>query len=114
MEENVHTVKILDLIISEDMKDVFIVINYFDKDLRTVLNQSHSLYMDEDHTKMLLFRLICALEFIHQANIIHRDIKPPNILVNDDFEILLCDFGLARTLPQLETAKKDYDREELA
>ena len=33
MKENVHTVKLIDLIVSEDMADVFIVMNYIKQDL---------------------------------------------------------------------------------
>ena len=37
MTENVHTVKILDLIVSEGMTDIFIVMNYVKNDLSSVL-----------------------------------------------------------------------------
>lgn len=43
---------------------------------------------------------MCALNFIHTANVIHRDIKPANILIDDNCQIFICDFGLARTLPE--------------
>ena len=33
------------------------------------------------------------------ANVVHRDLKPNNILINDQCQIKICDFGLARTLP---------------
>ena len=35
---------------------------------------------------------------------IHRDLKPANILINRDCQIRLCDFGLARTLPESATS----------
>ncbi|WKA01822.1 hypothetical protein VitviT2T_020081 [Vitis vinifera] len=38
-----------------------------------------------------------GLEYLHKNNIIHRDMRPNNILVNHDYEALLGDFGLART-----------------
>ncbi|GMI80482.1 hypothetical protein like AT1G55200 [Hibiscus trionum] len=38
-----------------------------------------------------------GLQYLHENNIIHRDVRPDNILVTHDFEPLLGDFGLART-----------------
>ncbi|RZB81748.1 Proline-rich receptor-like protein kinase PERK12 [Glycine soja] len=38
-----------------------------------------------------------GLLFLHQNNIIHRDVRPSNILVTHDYEAMLGDFGLART-----------------
>jgi serine/threonine protein kinase len=35
-------------------------------------------------------------QYIHSANVIHRDLKPGNILVNADCELKICDLGLAR------------------
>ena len=43
---------------------------------------------------------MAGLKFIHSANVIHRDIKPSNILISKDFKIKICDFGIARTLPE--------------
>ena len=43
--------------------------------------------------------MLRSMNFIHSANIIHRDIKPQNILINVDLKIVICDFGLSRTNP---------------
>ena len=48
----------------------------------------------------IMMGLLKALDFIHRAGVMHRDIKPSNILITPDFGVLLCDFGLARTLPE--------------
>jgi mitogen-activated protein kinase 7 len=43
-----------------------------------------------------MYQTICGLKYIHSANVLHRDLKPGNLLVNADCELKICDFGLAR------------------
>jgi mitogen-activated protein kinase 1/3 len=57
---------------------------------------SHNDGFDEDHVKTILYNLLCAINFIHTADVIHRDLKPNYILIDDQCRIKLCDFGLAR------------------
>jgi serine/threonine protein kinase len=40
------------------------------------------------------------MNFLSSANIVHRDLKPANILMNKKCQVKICDFGLARTLPE--------------
>jgi serine/threonine protein kinase len=49
------------------------------------------------HSLLTLFRKVCdAVAFAHSRGIIHRDIKPHNIMVGDYGEVLLMDWGLAK------------------
>ena len=50
----------------------------------------------EEESKFYICELILAIEFIHELNCIHRDIKPDNILIGKDGHIKLTDFGLAK------------------
>jgi mitogen-activated protein kinase 7 len=42
------------------------------------------------------------LKYIHSADVLHRDLKPGNLLVNADCELKICDFGLARGFNQAQ------------
>jgi mitogen-activated protein kinase 1/3 len=44
------------------------------------------------------------VKYLHESNVIHRDMKPANILVNEDCTVKLCDFGLARSITGVESA----------
>jgi len=48
--------------------------------------------------------LLCAVKYLHSANVIHRDLKPANVLVNEDCSVKICDFGLARSISGVESA----------
>ncbi len=46
----------------------------------------------------LMHKVVMAVDFLHQHHLVHRDLKPGNILVGPDLEPKLLDFGLAREL----------------
>ena len=114
MKDNSYTVKLYDVITDVDLSYMFLVMENVQMDLKKVLDQADNANMSENHSTFLIYKLVCALNFIHSANIIHRDLKPSNILIDDKCNLKLCDFGLARSLPELEKALQDRSRSEIA
>lgn len=55
--------------------------------------------------------LFVGLKYIHSASVVHRDLKPGNLLVNADCELKICDFGLSRgfsSAPESPTIMTEY------
>ena len=57
------------------------------------------------HIKTVIYNLICGVKYIHSCNVLNRDLKPANILINEDCTVKVCDFGLARSTTGVETAQ---------
>ena len=98
MPGNEFTTKIYDAFLAEDFSHMFLVLEFGDKDLFKLMKKSNFILEQKDIIK-IIYKLICALNFIHAANLIHRDIKPSNILIDHDLNVKICDFGLSRSLP---------------
>ena len=62
--------------------------------------------------EVLLYNILCAVKYIHSANIMHRDIKPDNILVCPDLSVKICDFGLSNVQFLYKTDKQIFNFEE--
>ena len=81
--------ELLDLIIPSDedednLKNIFIVMEHEQSDLRQLLKLGGQSKLTEEHVKLILYNLLCAFKYLHSANVVHRDIKPSNILINKD------------------------------
>jgi serine/threonine protein kinase len=63
-------------------------------DLAAIIRSGQPL--TDAHFQSFIYQILCGLKYIHSANVLQRDLKPGNLLVNADCELKICDFGLAR------------------
>ncbi|XP_012386440.2 cyclin-dependent kinase 18 isoform X1 [Dasypus novemcinctus] len=91
--KHANIVTLHDLIHTE--RSLTLVFEYLDSDLKQYLDHCGNL-MSMHNVKIFMFQLLRGLAYCHRRKILHRDLKPQNLLINERGELKLADFGLAR------------------
>ena len=73
----------------------FLVFEYVEKNLLEVLEESPR-GLSPKLIRSLVYQMCKAVSYLHKNNMIHRDVKPENLLIDENFNLKLCDFGFAR------------------
>jgi serine/threonine protein kinase len=113
MKSNIFTTNLHDVILTEDLSNeskssahsdvpkngLFLVIDYVESDIKKVLESvKHGTILHEDHIVTILYNILCSVKFLHASNVIHRDIKPGNLLINSQCGVKIADYGLSRSM----------------
>jgi eukaryotic-like serine/threonine-protein kinase len=86
-----NVVRIYDLGIADD--HAYLAMEYFPRgDLRAVIASG----VDGSEALAYLAQMAAALEVVHAVGVLHRDLKPGNIMLRADGSVALIDFGLAK------------------
>ncbi|XP_006148737.1 mitogen-activated protein kinase 13 [Tupaia chinensis] len=72
--------------------DFYLVMPFMQTDMQKIMGMEFS----EDKIQYLVYQMLKGLKYIHSAGVVHRDLKPGNLAVNEDCELKILDFGLAR------------------
>ncbi|KAF8817560.1 Pkinase-domain-containing protein [Phlegmacium glaucopus] len=80
--------------ISPDFTEIYIFMEPMEADLHQIIRSGQTL--TNEHVQYFTYQILRGMKFIHSAGVIHRDLKPGNLLVNADCELKICDFGLSR------------------
>jgi len=73
---------------------IYMVFEYCDHDITGLLEAQ--VQMSDAQVKYYMYEILAGLERCHTHNVLHRDIKGANVLVNNEGDVKLADFGLAR------------------
>lgn len=89
-----NIVRLHDVLHSE--RNMTLVFEYCDQDLKKYFDTCGG-DIDQQVVKSFMYQMLKGLAFCHNHNILHRDLKPQNLLINKNGELKLADFGLARS-----------------
>ena len=88
-----NIVKVYDVVVASDTK--YLVMEYIEgESLRDYMDRNGAIPFDK--TVSILSQILDALEHAHEKGVIHRDIKPQNIIMMKNGKVVVTDFGIAK------------------
>ena len=92
-----------------EFSEIYLVLKASDADLSQIIRSNQTL--TEAHIKYFMVQLLRAIHYMHSVHILHRDLKPGNLLVNADCSLRVCDFGMARAFACPASAHNELRKE---
>ena len=94
------------LVKNQKKQNVYLVFEYMEHDLSGLALAKYSFELPQ--IKYIMYQILKGVQYLHKNNIIHRDIKCANILINNKGKVKIGDFGLARNITPNHTKKYTY------
>ncbi|XP_014486235.1 PREDICTED: cyclin-dependent kinase 1-like isoform X2 [Dinoponera quadriceps] len=89
-----NIVNLMDVLMEESK--LYLIFEYLTMDLKKYMDSLGNKLMDPQLIKSYVFQIIRAILFCHKRRILHRDLKPQNLLIGRKGVIKVADFGLGR------------------
>ncbi|CAG8525567.1 11424_t:CDS:10 [Diversispora eburnea] len=110
--KNITCLYDMDIIDPHDYNEIYLYEELMEADLHAIIRSGQAL--TDAHYQSFSYQILSGLKYIHSANVLHRDLKPGNLLVNADCELKICDFGLARGFSEDPAANSGFMTEYVA
>ncbi|XVE54516.1 hypothetical protein DITRI_Ditri03aG0088300 [Diplodiscus trichospermus] len=87
-------VKVKEVVV-DDHDSVYMVMEYMEHDFKGLMESMKRPFSTSD-VKCLMLQLLEGVKYLHDNWVLHRDLKTSNLLLNNQGELKICDFGMAR------------------
>uniref|UniRef100_A0A1I8BM06 non-specific serine/threonine protein kinase n=1 Tax=Meloidogyne hapla TaxID=6305 RepID=A0A1I8BM06_MELHA len=102
-----NVVKVVDIFRIEEKQKLYIVMEYCVCSLQQLLDNCAEKMLPEFQAHLYFTQLLDGLDFLHGKRIIHKDIKPGNLLLSLDGVLKICDLGVAELLAPSSAGSTD-------
>jgi len=110
MKGHEHIVTLTNVLKADNDRDIYLVFEFMETDLHAAIRAS---ILQDIHKQYIIWQSLKALKYMHSAELLHRDMKPSNLLLNSDCLMKVADFGLARSLKETVRTAADEDKAQL-
>lgn len=99
LSDHENIIKLTNVLKADNDRDIYLVFEYMETDLHAVVRAN---ILEDIHKQYIIYQLCKAIKYMHTGNVLHRDMKPSNLLLNSECFLKVADFGLARSIASLE------------
>merc|ERR1712226_1454804 len=76
-----NIIRLQQIMKAENDKDIYLVFDYMETDLHAVIRAN---ILEDIHKQYVVYQVLKALKYMHSADLVHRDMKPSNLLLNEE------------------------------
>lgn len=99
LQPHENIVRLLNVLKADNDRDIYLIFEHMEINLHAVIRAQ---ILIDIHKRYVLYQSLKALKYLHSGELIHRDMKPSNILLNADCHVKIIDFGLARSVAEIK------------